>query len=176
MFESLEYLYIFIFTFLWFYASFYVFLEIFQGSSQSRVFVQSFTFMGRYFVAWILPIMWLFSCWVMPTLLWPQRLYIPGSLSVEFSRQEYWSGLPFPNPGHLPGPGIKPVCPALAGRILWRNHQGSPVSIKLVIKAAADAFLDSSWKHILIFEKEIWQISWWWCMKIVFFLHSWTTG
>ena len=39
-------------------------------------------------------------------------------LSMEFSRQEYWSGLPFPSPGHLPKPGIKPaslVSPALAG-------------------------------------------------------------
>jgi len=34
-------------------------------------------------------------------------------LSTRFSRQEYWSGLPFPSPGHLPNPGIKPVSPAL---------------------------------------------------------------
>ena len=42
----------------------------------------------------------------------------PGSLSIEFSRQEYWNGLPFPTPGDLPNPGIKPtslVPPALAG-------------------------------------------------------------
>ena len=39
-------------------------------------------------------------------------------LSMEFSRQEYWSGLPFPIPGDLPDPGIEPtspVSPALAG-------------------------------------------------------------
>ena len=39
-------------------------------------------------------------------------------LSMEFSRQEYWSGVPFHPPGDLPEPGIKPVspaCPALAG-------------------------------------------------------------
>ena len=38
-----------------------------------------------------------------------------------FSRQEYWSGLPFPSPGDLPDPGIKPaspVSPALAGGFL----------------------------------------------------------
>ena len=34
-------------------------------------------------------------------------------LSLEFSRQEYWSGLPFPSPGDLPDPGIKPGSPAL---------------------------------------------------------------
>ena len=33
-------------------------------------------------------------------------------LSMEFSRQEYWSGLPFPSPGNLPDPGMKPVSPA----------------------------------------------------------------
>ena len=37
----------------------------------------------------------------------------PGSLSMGFSRQEYWSGLPFPSPGDLPDPGIKPRPPAL---------------------------------------------------------------
>ena len=39
-------------------------------------------------------------------------------LSVGFSRQEYWSGLPYPPPGDLPDPGIKPtslMSPALAG-------------------------------------------------------------
>ena len=41
-----------------------------------------------------------------------------ASLSVEFCRQEYCSGLPFPSPGDLPNPGIKaasPMSPALAG-------------------------------------------------------------
>ena len=36
-------------------------------------------------------------------------------LSMGFSRQEYWSGLPCPSPGDLPDPGIKPTSPALAG-------------------------------------------------------------
>ena len=39
-------------------------------------------------------------------------------LSMEFSRKEYWSGLPFPSPGDLPNAGIEPSCPgspALAG-------------------------------------------------------------
>ena len=38
---------------------------------------------------------------------------------MEFSRQEYWSGLPLPSPGDLPNPEVKPlspVSPALAGR------------------------------------------------------------
>ena len=37
-------------------------------------------------------------------------------LSMEFSRQEYWSGLPFPSPEDLLDPGIEPASPALAGR------------------------------------------------------------
>jgi len=36
-------------------------------------------------------------------------------LSMGFSRQEYWSGLPFPSPRDLLNPGIKPACPVLAG-------------------------------------------------------------
>ena len=42
-------------------------------------------------------------------------------LSMGFSKQEYWSGLPFPSPGDLPDPGIEfasLVSPALAGRLL----------------------------------------------------------
>ena len=42
----------------------------------------------------------------------------PGPLSMEFSGQEYWSGLPFPSPGDLLDPGIKSVSPALVGRFL----------------------------------------------------------
>ena len=38
------------------------------------------------------------------------------SLSIGFSRQESWSGLPFPSPGDLPDPGIKHTSPALAGK------------------------------------------------------------
>ena len=41
-----------------------------------------------------------------------------ATLSIEFSRQEYWSGLPFSTPGDLPDPGVEPVSlvfPELAG-------------------------------------------------------------
>ena len=50
------------------------------------------------------------------------------SLSVEFSRQEYWSGLPFPSSGDLPNPGTEPRCPALLADALHLSHQGSPES------------------------------------------------
>ena len=39
---------------------------------------------------------------------------------MRFSRQEHWSGLPFPPPGDLPNPGIEPMSTALAGGFL--NH------------------------------------------------------
>ena len=44
---------------------------------------------------------------------WTVACQVP--LSMEFSRQEYWNGLPFPSPGDLPDPGIEPVSLALAG-------------------------------------------------------------
>ena len=46
--------------------------------------------------------------------------------SMGFSRQECWSGLPFPSPGDLPDPGIKPRSPALQAEVLHLSHQGSP--------------------------------------------------
>ena len=49
-------------------------------------------------------------------------------LSMGFSRQEYWSGLPFPSPGDLPDPGIKPespTAPALQADSLLLSHRGS---------------------------------------------------
>ena len=48
-----------------------------------------------------------------PTLGNPMDCSLPGSLSKGFSRQEYWSGLPFTSPGYLPHPGIEPGSPAL---------------------------------------------------------------
>ena len=42
-----------------------------------------------------------------------------------FSRQEYWSGLPFPSPGNLPDPGIKPRSPTLQGDSLLSEQPGN---------------------------------------------------
>ena len=43
----------------------------------------------------------------------PMDCSLQGSLSMEFSRPEYWNKLPFPSPGDLPDSGIKPGSPAL---------------------------------------------------------------
>ena len=45
-------------------------------------------------------------------------------LSMEFSRQEYWSGLPFPSPRDLLDPGFKLTSPALAGRFFTTGPPG----------------------------------------------------
>ena len=47
-------------------------------------------------------------------------------LSMEFSRQEYCSGLPFPSPGDLPDPGIKLASPALQADSLPSESPGKP--------------------------------------------------
>ena len=44
--------------------------------------------------------------------------------SLGFSRQEYWSGLPFPSPGDLPHPGIEPRSPALQADVLPSEPPG----------------------------------------------------
>ena len=63
--------------------------------------------------------------WLFATL-WTVARQVP--LSMEFSRQEYWSGLPFPYPGNLPNPGIEPRSPALQADSLLSDPLGKPLS------------------------------------------------
>ena len=56
--------------------------------------------------------------------LWALHPWAPLSLGV--SRQEYWSGLPCPSPGHLPDSGIEPTSPAMQADSLSLSHQGNP--------------------------------------------------
>ena len=64
------------------------------------------------------------TCSVMSNLatLWTVAHQAP--LSIEFSRQEYWSGLPFPPPGDRPNPGIEFESPALQAEALTSEPQG----------------------------------------------------
>ena len=55
----------------------------------------------------------------------PGDLPDPGTMG--FSRQEYWSGLPFPSPENLPDPGTEPASPALAGRFFTTGPPGKGV-------------------------------------------------
>ena len=60
------------------------------------------------------------------TLCDPMDYSLPGPLSMEFSSQEYWSGLPFPSSGDVPDPGIKPGSPALQADSLPTELLGKP--------------------------------------------------
>ena len=50
-------------------------------------------------------------------------------LPMEFPRQEYWSGLPFPPLGDHPDPGIEPLSPELAGRFFTTELPGKPINM-----------------------------------------------
>ena len=72
----------------------------------------------------------------------PWTVAYQASLSMGFSRQEYWTGLPFPSPGDLPDPGIEPESPALQQMLYSLSHQGSPFHLydiaklsKFIVKA-----------------------------------------
>ena len=63
-------------------------------------------------------------------------------LSMEFSRQEYWSGLPSPSPGDLPNPGIKPGSPTLQADSLPSELPGkSSFYIKLKVSKKSKMFI-----------------------------------
>ena len=66
-------------------------------------------------------------------------------LSMEFSRQKCWSGLPFPPPGNLPNPGIEPaplMSPALAGGVLTTSTMQCLYTVEIpIIKLGAFSFL-----------------------------------
>ena len=57
-----------------------------------------------------------------------------ASPSMGFSRQEYWSGLPFSSPGDLPDPGIVPESPALQAEALPSEPPGKPIHTHLIIQ------------------------------------------
>ena len=61
-----------------------------------------------------------------PTLVTPWTVACLAPLSMRFPRQEYWSELPFPSPGDLLDPGIKPTSPALAGGFFTLESPGKP--------------------------------------------------
>ena len=66
-------------------------------------------------------------CWTLAT---PWTVAGQAPLSVGFSQQEYWSGLPFPPPGDLPNPGIKSGSLALQADSLLSESPGKPTNVK----------------------------------------------
>ena len=82
----------------------------------------------------------------------PMDCSLPGYMG--FSRQEYWSVLPFPSPGDLPDPGIKPRSPALKADTLPSEPPGKPHgceswTIKETERQRIDAFELWCWRRLL---------------------------
>ena len=78
----------------------------------------------------------------------PWTVVPQAPLSMGFSRQEYWSGLPFPSPGDLPSPGMEPISlmsPALAGKFFTLVPPGKPWLVSFIEKSSHtySTFLDS---------------------------------
>ena len=95
-----------------------------------------------------------------PTLCAAWTVGSQAPLCLEFSRQEYWSGVPFPSPGNLPNPVIKAMslaCPTLAGRFFTsrasRKNEGKEPKQKQhpVVDGTGDrgtvllSFISSQW-------------------------------
>ena len=62
---------------------------------------------------------------------------------MAFCRQEYWSGLPFPTPGHIPIPGMEPMSlasPALAGEFFTAEPPGKPLVDSSLVKGNSSLF------------------------------------
>ena len=69
-----------------------------------------------------------------PTLATPWTIVHQAPPSMGFSRQEYWSGLPFPSPGDLPNPGIEPRSPALQADALTSEPPGFGSSCQMLME------------------------------------------
>ena len=63
---------------------------------------------------------------------WTVAYQVPPSM--EFSRQEYWMGLPFPSPGDLPNPGIEPRSPSVQADALPAEPPGKPLTYAVKFK------------------------------------------
>ena len=69
---------------------------------------------------------------------WTVACQVP--LSLGFSRQEYWSGLPFPSPGDLPNPGVKPKSPSLQADSLGTELPGKSYIFVYILKFSKATF------------------------------------
>ena len=97
----------------------------------SFISTEDLTWINCYFCGWKYLILWTVAC--------------QAFLSSEFSRQEYWSGLPCPPPGALSDQGIKPGSPALQANCLPLSHQGSISSFNVISwNSAVKSFLPVS--------------------------------
>ena len=74
---------------------------------------------------------WLSHVWLFTT---PRMVALQVPLSMEFPRQEYWSGLPFPPPGDLPGPGIEATSLCIGRQIFYHlSTWEAPLKARLIL-------------------------------------------
>ena len=71
-------------------------------------------------------------------------------LSMDFSRQEYWSGLPFPSPGRLPDPGIKPRSLALQVDSLPSEPSGKSHNMRLLLFLIISTTIKNICQYIIL--------------------------
>ena len=79
------------------------------------------------------------------SVLYPWTIAFQAPLFMEFSRQEYWSGLPFLSPGHLPNLGIEPRSPVLQADSLLTELQGKPISKRVPLKYTVAFYITSTY-------------------------------
>ena len=93
--------------------------------------------------SYIFPVKWLSHVRLFAT---PWTLAYHAPLSIGFSRQEYWSGLPFPSPGDRPNPGIESRSPTLQVDSLLSEPPGKPIKVifyinyKITLLSVSSAF------------------------------------
>ena len=101
----------------------------------------------------------------MPSRVWlfatPWTVDYQASLSMGFSRQEYWSGLPFPPPGDLPNTGNDPASPVPPALAHWQadslplSHQGSPLPLEIESQMAGSSGWNYWW-FVNLWLNDIW--------------------
>ena len=116
-----------------------------------------------------LSLVWLFAT--------PWTIAHQAPLSMGFSRQEYWSGLPCPSPGDLPDPGINPSSPALAGGFFTAEPPGNPIyfSATSMILKSSKLQACSSWdRKVKVLKRElkypqVFQVGSWFLISLLYF-------
>ena len=99
---------------------------------------------------WVIVPDWLFAI--------PWTVACQAPLSMEFSRQEYWSGLPFPSPGDLPYPGIKHRSSAFQSNSLPSKPPGKPLSSAILPKV--NIRMTNPRSYLIILKLMMTNISW----------------
>ena len=107
-----------------------------RGSYQSRGWTQVSYIAGRFFTSWATrkaPLHYASANESRSAVSDSLKFHGKGLLFPwEFSRQEYWSGLPFPSPGNLPNPGMEARSPALqADSIIWATRESHAEASRL---------------------------------------------